>query len=313
MAMFYRRVAKIIADDGFAGLWPHVKSRFSSRRPNTRDKTRQHVLDEYQRSVSVFRHRVADLNIPGLDRFYWYHVVDLGNGLVTPGARDFRGDLAHFRFPENMSNMRVLDVGSATGFFAFEFEKRGAAVTSVELPSVADWDMPLSEDRAATLKELMNFHGANTLEELQYLHLDGPFLFCHEQLRSNVERLHSTIYDLTPHKFSTAQFDIVFLGDILLHIFSPLKALSTVAPLCKDRLIILHQFPHVDESQPLMLYIGGQSPHGDSRSWWLPNKTCLVQILKRVGFRTVEITGHFETIDRSNGIRGPRSVIHAAK
>jgi len=41
-----------------------------------------------------------------------------------------------FPFARGMRGMRVLDVGSATGLLAFEFEKRGASVVSVELPSL---------------------------------------------------------------------------------------------------------------------------------------------------------------------------------
>ena len=44
---------------------------------------------------------------------------------VTPGLYDYRATLDNFHFPENMEGMTVLDVGSATGFFAFEFERRG--------------------------------------------------------------------------------------------------------------------------------------------------------------------------------------------
>src|SRR4051794_15786079 len=83
-------------------------------------------------------------------RYYWYHTLDLGEGLVTPGDYDFRDTVRLFPFPPDMKGMTVLDVGSATGFFAFEFERRGAAVTSVDLPSIADWDMA-SPDRAPTL------------------------------------------------------------------------------------------------------------------------------------------------------------------
>ena len=39
-----------------------------------------------------------------------------------------------------MSGMKVLDVGRASGFFSFEFERRGANVLAVELPS------PLQKD-----------------------------------------------------------------------------------------------------------------------------------------------------------------------
>jgi hypothetical protein len=77
----------------------------------------------------------------------WYHTIDLGNGLVTPGTYDNRKDLPRFQFPEDMSGMTVLDIGSATGYFAFEFERRGANIISVELPSIADWDMLLGEEK----------------------------------------------------------------------------------------------------------------------------------------------------------------------
>src|SRR5258708_4233384 len=82
---------------------------------------------------------------------YWYHTVDLGDGLVTPGSYDYRDALPRFGFPEDMRGMSVLDVGSATGFFAFEFERRGADVTSVELPSLAHWDRFPGETVAQTI------------------------------------------------------------------------------------------------------------------------------------------------------------------
>src|SRR5262249_55884470 len=156
----------------------------------------------------------------------------------------------------------VLDIGSATGFFAFEFEKRGANVVSVELPSIADWDMPLGEDREQTLKELMAQHQVNSLEELQFRHLDGPFEFCRTVLHSNVKRCHSTIYDLSAQKLGVEAFDFVFLSDVLLHTFSPLRALVSVAPLCRGTLVIAQQLAQIQEDQPVMVYTGGEERGG---------------------------------------------------
>jgi hypothetical protein len=99
-----------------------------------------------------------------------------------------------------------LDIGSATGFFSFEFAKRGANVTSVELPSIADWDMLPGEDKEH-LKGLMAKHQVSTVEEVQYLHLDGPFEFCRKVLNSKVRRCHSTIYNLSPEKLGKDAFD----------------------------------------------------------------------------------------------------------
>jgi len=311
--MQYQRIAKIIAEEGVGGLWPRVRNRLLPKSTSADAEIRRQVVEEYHRSVSIFQEKVKSTHFAGLDRFLWYHAIDLRDGVVTPGVFDLRHDLRHFDFPDDMSGMTVLDVGSATGFFAFEFEKRGAQVTSVELPSIADWDMPSGEDRELTLAELKELHQAESLEDLHYLHLDGPFQFCHNRLRSKVTRCYSTIYDLTPAKLAHKKFDLVFLGDILLHLFSPLHALSAIAPLCNGQLIIMETMADYEESKPLMLYIGGASRSGDNRTWWLPNRACLTQMLKRVGFQTVEFRRHFHAVYRVNGSAVAKTVIHASR
>jgi ubiquinone/menaquinone biosynthesis C-methylase UbiE len=57
-------------------------------------------------------------------KYYWYHSVDLGNGVIIDGDYDIREVLLHCGFPERMDGMDVLDVGCGSGFFAFEFERR---------------------------------------------------------------------------------------------------------------------------------------------------------------------------------------------
>jgi SAM-dependent methyltransferase len=212
-----------------------------------------------------------------------------------------------------MKGMDVLDIGSATGFFCFEFEIRGANVTSVELPSIADWDMPSGKDREQTLEELMAYHRVSTIEEVQSLHLDGPFDFCRKVLKSKVKRCHASIYDLSPQKLGKDTFDLVFIGDVLLHTFSPLKALASVAPFCKATLIISQQLGDLLDPNPGMQYVGGETRKGDNRTWWLPNRSCFQQMLRRVGFRSVSVVGHHTGIERSGGYLYDCSIFHATK
>src|SRR5215472_7385425 len=75
-----------------------------------------------------------------VSRYYWYHTIDLGDSLITPGLYDYRETISSFPFPADMTGIRVLDVGPATGFFSFEFERRGASVVALELPSLRDLD-----------------------------------------------------------------------------------------------------------------------------------------------------------------------------
>jgi SAM-dependent methyltransferase len=310
----HQRIAKVIAAEGFSGLWPRVGRRLIrlAAIDKTDDNANRQIVEDYHRSLRTFQEKIRNIDVDGLDRFFWYHTIDLGDDLVTPGVFDYRPFLNQFDFPADMSDMTILDVGSATGFFAFEFEKRGAKVTSVELPSLADWDMP-EHDSEQTLSGLTQFHRARNLEEAYYLHLDGPFRFCHERMRSKVARHYSTIYNLTSGELKNQQFDLVFLGDILLHLFSPLHALNVVTQLCRHHLIIFQVLPGEDESQPLMVYMGGRSRQGDNRTWWAPNRACFEEMLQRLGFQDVYLGDRIETAHRPSGGIAPHSVIHARR
>ncbi|NIO20215.1 MAG: hypothetical protein GTN76_05590 [Candidatus Aenigmarchaeota archaeon] len=260
-----------------------------------------------------FCQKALSMGYGDLRNYFWYHTVDLENGLVTPGHYDYRSSWPLFGFAEDMTGLNVLDIGSATGFFAFEFEKRGANVVSVELPSIAQWDMFLGEYKEQTLRKLMTVHKANTIEELHYLHLDGPFEFCQNVLGSKVRRVHSTIYDLTPEKLEVDVFDIVFIGDVLLHLFSPLRALVSVAPLCQGTLVVSQEVPEIRDLRPTMLYVAGEKRTEDTRTWWLPNIPCFEQMFKVLGFNDVKVVGYHEGIHRPSGRVYKRAIIHATK
>ncbi|MHC4083278.1 MAG: methyltransferase domain-containing protein, partial [Planctomycetota bacterium] len=57
----------------------------------------------------------------------WYHRIDLGDGVVTPGVDPSPQKLERLHLPEDLSGQTVLDVGAWDGFFSFEAERRGAA------------------------------------------------------------------------------------------------------------------------------------------------------------------------------------------
>lgn len=262
--------------------------------------------------VSAFQRRTEQMGTDDLDHFYWYHTVDLGKGLVTPGDYDYRDLLHRFRFPENMSGMSVLDVGSATGFFAFEFERRGANVVSVELPSLDAWDIVWNR-REEVLNELMRLHHAKTPEEAHYRHLDGPFRFCQEMLGSKVRRCYSTVYDLTPDKLGDDCFDLIFVGDVLLHLFAPLTALNVLAPLCRGTLVVTTDRLRTPKRSPVAYYLGHESRQAETRGWWWPSDTCLRDMLTCVGFKRVTRVGSYSGIIRRTWKQFSRDVFHAVR
>src|SRR5713226_3425572 len=154
----YRRAALIVANEGISGLLSQTVRKFvvkqdrgSNEQPKVGEqselserreavKVNRTPVDEYLSLANEFFAKALSMGYGDLRKYYWYHTVDLRNGLVTPGCYDYRPSLPKFGFPADLSGMSVLDVGSATGYFAFEFERRGADVTSVEIPSLSCFD-----------------------------------------------------------------------------------------------------------------------------------------------------------------------------
>jgi tRNA (mo5U34)-methyltransferase len=282
------------------------------------------VAEQFLETVEEFNRRGQALGYTDIENYYWYHTIELPGGLVTPGLYDLRESWPNFRFPGDMRGMNVLDVGTATGFFAFEFARRGARVTAVDLPSLYALDRFPGQDIEQTLgkigemivpkslAEVRNYVRKYTAEQLYFYLLEGPFEFCRKLLNLPVERCLSTIYELSEAKLGR-KFDLVFLGDILLHTLYPLQALAAVAPLCSGALVLSQTIPEEPCEKPAMLYVGGDSPASDDVSWWLPNKTCMVQLLKKLGFASVSEIGHNRGVLRPSGYAYDRAILQAVR
>ena len=281
------------------------------------------ITEQFFEEIRTFADRARQLGIHEVSGYYWYHTIDLGDGLITPGLYDYRESIQAFKFPADLHGKTVLDVGSATGFFAFEFERRGARVVSTELPSLNDLDRFPGQNIENSLRkiermifpdEVASMRRGCSERELYHCLLNGPFSFCRERLASRVERCYSTIYDLTVENTGLREpFDLVFVGDVLIHTLYPLKALAAVAPLCRNTLILAQALPEGSQETPAMIYVGGQDPQGDHISWWLPNKSCLIQMLLKLGFATVEEIGWHSGIVRPGGYPFRRMILRAVK
>lgn len=75
-------------------------------------------FDGSPHSVGVLKQEVSAI--------HWYHRIDLGHGLITPGCQDSSEDLRMLHLPARLDGLTVLDIGAWDGFFSFEAERRGA-------------------------------------------------------------------------------------------------------------------------------------------------------------------------------------------
>jgi len=141
----------------------------------------------------------------------WWHRIDLGGGLVTPGRDDSPKKLACLDFPSDLQGKSVLDVGAWDGFFSFESERRGA-----------------SRVLAVDTEHSWGQEGWGTKQR--------GFNLARRILNSKVEDRMADVYDLSPERDGT--FDLVLFLGVLYHLRHPLLALDKLAAVTKDQLIL---------------------------------------------------------------------------
>lgn len=218
------------------------------------------------------------------DTYSWYHSIDLGHGVVTPGFYDHRPYLDYYGLPKDLHGRRVLDIGAASGFFTFELERRGADVTATELPS---W---LGHDFGPLYQPDMNPEQAE-----RYLH--GAFEFASQALRSGAHRQKINIYDINPQ--STGTFDLVFCGSVLLHLTDPIRALWRIQSVTREAAILVTAIQPIPGPEPMALFIGQRAGDG----WWLPNRFAFEAMVQCAGFQGWEWFSEFR-LDYRNGQAG---------
>lgn len=287
------------------------------------DSLSTQIRIQYEKDYATFRERTQSLGIPDLDLYHWYHTVDLGDGIITPGQYDYRSAIDEFPFPADMKGLSLLEVGSATGFFAFAAEKRGATVTSVELPSLHSLDRFPGQTQAHTLRKLVQMRSGAEAErdpliamgsaQTYFYHLDGPFQFCYRRLSSRISRIYSSIYDLESTDIASGTFDYVLLGDVLLHLINPMQALAVVSKYARKHLIISQQLSTIPSDKPLIEYVGGADPDTDDLSWLHPNFSFFEQFCQKLGFATVSEAGRNKGYLRPSGYAYDRPILLASR
>lgn len=257
----------------------------------------EHPNPEAQRYIAnVYAQRDAAVSLAErVAAVPWYHSIDLGGGMVTPGNHDHRSFVSRVGFPEDLTGKRVLDVATFDGFWAFEFERRGAEVVAIDLPSTAELDLP---------------HGVRNIVEAEALDipLGDAFRVAHEALGSGVQRQACSVYDLDPSELGT--FDLVFVGDVLLHLRNPLDALRRVRSVAKDRLIMVDRYdPSISGTgQRLLRYEGGWN----GLEWWAPSLETLEQWVVDAGFAPPTTHGTYRVRGYNRSDPGwHRAILHS--
>jgi tRNA (mo5U34)-methyltransferase len=199
------------------------------------------------------RQRVAALR--------WYHTLDFGNGIRTPGVDDTPFRLNRLALPERLTGRSVLDVGAWDGFFSFEAERRGAA--RVVATDHFAWNVGWGTGQGK-----------------------AGFQLARDVLQSKVEDVEVDVMALSPQVVGT--FDVVLFLGVLYHVKEPLSALERVASVTRDLLIVETVVDMVGITRPAAAFYPADELGSDPTNWWGPNIPALHGMLRAVGFASVE-------------------------
>jgi len=217
--------------------------------------------------TETLRRRVGEIK-------YWYHRIELPNGVVTPGWSPI--NQAAYRVPSDLTGKRILDVGAWDGYWTFEALKRGAR----EVVAIDDFSDYLGllkpEDRTAW----------------------KSFDTCREAFgypEDRCKRIEISLYEISEKNLG-GRFDIVFCFGTLYHLRHPLLGLDKLAGVCDGQIIVES---HICDDHGV--YRGGlgrgyppneivaefypaNNMGGNASNWWGPTLKCLAAWIYAAGF-----------------------------
>jgi tRNA (mo5U34)-methyltransferase len=206
-----------------------------------------------------------------VNELQWWHTIDLGNGVVTPGKYPPSGLNLKAFDRIDFTGKRVLDIGCWDGLWAFEAEKRGAA----EIYATDDVSQ-------------RTFHNTRT------------FNLAKDILQSKAQYFPETPIEALPSL--GVKFDVVLFLGVYYHLRDPLRALGILRSVLNDGGLIVVEGPVSSYSRrkSTATFLYKNVSNNDPSNWWLPSLGCLEEWIESSFFRAKAVYTHTNMLaDRS--------------
>src|SRR5205823_4963313 len=221
----------------------------------------------------------------------WWHSIDFGQGIVTPGHKSpaqLQAEVQEIRYPD-VTGKSVLDIGAWDGFFSFESERRGAKRV-VALDHYV-WSLDLPKHSQQYWREGKVAPPAPETPNWQPDKLPGKrgYDTAHKALGSKVETVVGDF--MTMNLQPLGIFDVVFFLGVLYHMENPLASLRRVASLTngvaiiETHAIVVPGYEHLEICE----FYSSSQLKADVSNWWGPNLKALEGMCRAAGFGRVDV------------------------
>lgn len=228
----------------------------------------------------------------------WYHTIDLGHGIATPGFIDNRPTVHLFGIPEDLTGKRCLDIGTYDGFWSFEFERRGASeVVGIDVDSPLEHDIPRHvKQRLIEQAKREDFHASYNKQLANVgMQIQGEgFRVAADILGSKARRESLNVYDLSPER--VGMFDVVLISQLLLRLRDPQTIIENMFSVCRGVAIIAEPYDPELEALPraASAFIGTE----EAGVWWSHSIKSMRKMMTIAGFNPVEEVARFPVENR---------------
>ncbi len=290
--------------------------------------------------MSILKEKISKERLAEFfEQAYWFHTIDLGDGTVTKGVYDVRPIVEMHKFDASLAGKSVLDVGTSDGFYAFEFDKRGAESVLAVDTNIYDGSIPTDVSPAKREKYVKKY----SREKEEYEKFKDIFttvgvsgsnklVVLADFLDSIVKFEQQSVYEL---ENMGRTFDFVFCGGLFGHLKHPLLAMEQLRTVTSEKCIItlngalpiskgscakvrkkiarmfqkimgVSDYFSENEYDLILKYIGNQA----GGSFFHIHPVTFCEMLLASGFKSVKIEGDYNVVDGRLGLAQRGAVFH---
>ncbi|WP_353959837.1 class I SAM-dependent methyltransferase [Methylobacterium longum] len=227
-------------------------------------------------------------------RSYWYHTMKFPDGEVVNGSWTI-DDFLQYIGGYDLKGKTVLDVGTASGYLAFNAEKAGATVTGLDAASTHEFrHVPFAD--SLSYNNIGQYREIWTRENL--IPIKNSWWHAWHKYNSQAKCVYAPIPEL--YEWPEKSFDVVMAGAIVEHLSEPVFAIGAWARLAREAVLI----PFTDVIPVDDLMMRPITPLNDSRInyvWWHISRGLYNKIFSNLGFDVYYTTAYAQHNDADSG------------